>query len=92
MSPYVRHTRLFPERFEQVRLEIWLLFIAVSSPQQSTAVFIKINCAVKGCKDYYRKTKNLGKKVQYFSFPKENDMALKWLEVCKTQDTKGKVP
>ncbi|XP_071574859.1 uncharacterized protein [Temnothorax nylanderi] len=47
-----------------------------------------MNCAVKGCKNYYRKTKKLGKKVQYFSFPKENDMALKWLEVCKTQDTK----
>lgn len=54
-----------------------------------------MNCAIKGCKNYYRKTKNIpGKKVQYFSFPKDNAIALKWLEVCEKQDisvTKGKV-
>ncbi|KYN04404.1 hypothetical protein ALC62_04628 [Cyphomyrmex costatus] len=46
-----------------------------------------MSCAVKGCKNYNWKTRNMpGRKVQYFSFPKDNAMVLKWLEVCKKQD------
>jgi len=53
-----------------------------------------MNCAVKRCKNYYRKTKKMQKEVQYFSFPKNKEIALKWLEVCEKQDIsviKGKV-
>ncbi|KYM95021.1 hypothetical protein ALC62_14321 [Cyphomyrmex costatus] len=43
-----------------------------------------MSCAVEGCKNYNRKTRNIpGRKVQYFSFPKDNTMVLKWLEVCQ---------
>ncbi|KYN01656.1 hypothetical protein ALC62_07537 [Cyphomyrmex costatus] len=46
-----------------------------------------MSCAVEGCKNYNRKTRNMpGRKVQYFSFPKGNTMVLKWLEVCRKQD------
>ncbi|KYN15184.1 hypothetical protein ALC57_12594 [Trachymyrmex cornetzi] len=46
-----------------------------------------MNCAVKGCKNYYRKTKNLpGETVRYFSFPRDKDVCIKWREVCANKD------
>jgi len=56
---------------------------------------LKMNCAVKGCKNYYRKTKNFsGETVKYFSFPKDEAVCIKWREVCANQDIsviKGKI-
>ena len=39
--------------------------------------------SVKGCGNYYRKTKLLnGNSIKYFSFPKDFTIAVKWLAVC----------
>ncbi|KYQ47036.1 hypothetical protein ALC60_13948 [Trachymyrmex zeteki] len=48
-----------------------------------------MNCAVKGCKNYYRKTKNLpGETVRYFLFPRDKDVCMKWREVWANKDLK----
>ncbi|KYN14487.1 hypothetical protein ALC57_13312 [Trachymyrmex cornetzi] len=44
-------------------------------------------CAVEGCTNHSRKTNKMpGKKVQYFSFPKDIAIAAKWHNVCAKQD------
>lgn len=54
-----------------------------------------MSCSVNGCGNYYRKTKLLdGNSIQYFSFPKDFTIAVKWFAVCGKQKVnikKGKV-
>ncbi|XP_077281916.1 uncharacterized protein LOC143908273 [Temnothorax americanus] len=46
-----------------------------------------MSCSVKGCGNYYRKTKLLdGNSIKYFSFPKDFTIAAKWLAACGKQN------
>lgn len=42
------------------------------------------NCAVFGCNNTNRKTKGTG--VKYYTFPKNNDLAQRWLQLCSRKD------
>lgn len=42
------------------------------------------SCAVFGCKNNNRSTK--GKEVRYFQFPKQDDLAKQWIELCGRKD------
>jgi len=46
-----------------------------------------MSCSVKGCGNYFRKTKLLnGNSIKYFSFPKDSTIAAKWLAACGKQN------
>jgi len=50
-----------------------------------------MSCSVKGCGNYFRKTKLLnGNSIKYFSFPKDFTIAAKWLEACGKQNNNFK--
>ncbi|KYN29062.1 hypothetical protein ALC57_01514 [Trachymyrmex cornetzi] len=46
-----------------------------------------MSCSVKGCGNYFRKTKLLnGNSIKYFSFPKDFTIVTKWLAACGNQN------
>ncbi|CAH0556742.1 unnamed protein product [Brassicogethes aeneus] len=42
------------------------------------------NCAVAICQNYYKSTK--GTDIKYFTFPKKEDLAKKWIIACRRED------
>ncbi|KYM98589.1 THAP domain-containing protein 2 [Cyphomyrmex costatus] len=43
-----------------------------------------VACAVKACNNSYRKTVRMkGEKIKFFRFPKDPEIAAKWIEVCR---------
>ncbi|VEN43569.1 unnamed protein product [Callosobruchus maculatus] len=43
-----------------------------------------VNCAIAGCTNYTRRTK--GTNIEYFRFPKQDDIAKQWVVACRRED------
>ncbi|XP_018366187.1 PREDICTED: THAP domain-containing protein 1-like [Trachymyrmex cornetzi] len=45
-------------------------------------IFFTMTCNVNGCGNYLAKTKKIGGKIKYFSFPKDPVLSNKWHQAC----------
>jgi len=59
----------------------------VSFPCSFPFCVYALSCCVKGCGNYFQKTKLLNENsIKYFSFPKDFTIAAKWLAACRKQN------